>query len=447
MRDHIYIIVVSILVFFFTVLFNFFPRSEFSKLEKRRLTAFPEFSLVDLKNGEFTKKISSWYSDTGPYRDVFMLLSMEFNDAIKLKLEDRVSFHAPTTPVYDVDEGAQENIDDVVEKHFDTLDVAVVKKLKEKYRKDEVANVANAGIIVVGTGKNTRALMAFYSKEKSGLAFAKVVNRYRASFPDSINIYCMPIPIASAYYLPESAKNKMSEQWPVFNRIFNALDESVKIVNVYITLGEHIDEPIYLRTDHHWSARGAYYAAQKFAEVAEVPFVELSNYEERVVKDFVGSMYGYSQDISIQKAPEDFYYYMPQGVDYTTTYIDYILDEEYNIIDQTPPYKGKFFHHYKDGSRGVYCTFMGGDIRITKVETSSINNRKLLILKDSYGNALPAFLFHSFSEIHVIDYRYFTRNIKAYVKEKGITDILFANNIQHCCTSSLSRAYNNFLSN
>ena len=64
---------------------------------------------------------------------------------------------------------------------------------------------------------------------------------------------------------------------------------------------KHVAEPIYLRTDHHWAPLGAYYAAQEFARVAKVPFKPLSNYERRVVRNFVGSMYGYAQDISIKK--------------------------------------------------------------------------------------------------------------------------------------------------
>ena len=74
----------------------------------------------------------------------------------------------------------------------------------------------------------------------------------------------------------------------------------------------------------------------------------------------------------------------------------------------------------------AYCTFMGGDSKIVKVETNAGTGRKLVILKDSFGNALPPFLFASFDEIHVVDMRYFTHNMVEYVNENGITDILFA---------------------
>ena len=62
-----------------------------------------------------------------------------------------------------------------------------------------------------------------------------------------------------------------------------------------------------------------------------------------------------------------------------------------------------------------------------------------MIIKDSYGNALPGYLFGSFEDIYVVDFRYFTKNIVQYVKDNQITDILFANNLQHAYARSTAR--------
>ena len=71
---------------------------------------------------------------------------------------------------------------------------------------------------------------------------------------------------------------------------------------------------------------------------------------------------------------------------------------------------------------------------------------KKIATRDSYGNALPGYLFHSFEEIHVVDFRYFTRNIKSYVEDNRITDVLFANNMMHACLKSTHSAYQGLLS-
>jgi hypothetical protein len=107
--------------------------------------------------------------------------------------------------------------------------------------------------------------------------------------------------------------------------------------------------------------------------------------------------------------------------------------------------KSAYFAKFKDGSSGAYCTFMGSDKQITRVMTSANNGRRIIILKDSFGNTIPSCLFYSFEEVHVIDYRYFTLNMKKYVADHKITDILFANNITFCVTGHAGKAYTRFL--
>lgn len=121
------------------------------------------------------------------------------------------------------------------------------------------------------------------------------------------------------------------------------------------------------------------------------------------------------------------------------------MDKNYHVTSVSKPYKSIFFYHYKDGSGGAYCTFMGSDMRITQVRTAIKNHRRLMILKDSFGNAIPGYLFYSFEEIHVVDYRYFGRNMKKYVEENKITDILFANNIFNAYSPKIYKRYLNFL--
>jgi hypothetical protein len=255
----------------------------------------------------------------------------------------------------------------------------------------------------------------------------------------------MVIPTAMEFYCPTKAKGHTKPQRPTIDNIHSLLSPSVKAVDAYSELAKHADEDIYLRTDHHWAPLGAYYAALKFAEVAGVPFKDLETYERRVVKRYVGSMYGYSKDVAVKNAPEDFVYYIPQGVEYSTTYINYNVNKDYQVTGESKPYKGTYFFSYKDGSGSAYCTFMGGDMKLTKVQTSTGNGRRVLIIKDSFGNAIPGYLFHSFEEVHVVDFRYFTKNMQAYVNDNAITDILFAYNVFNVCSTNPSRKAERYL--
>ena len=137
-------------------------------------------------------------------------------------------------------------------------------------------------------------------------------------------------------------------------------------------------------------------------------------------------------------------YYVPKNVEYTTYYHEYQLTD--GKITGSYDETGNFFIKYKDGSGMAYCTFMGGDSKIVHVSTNAGTGRNLIIFKDSFGNALPAYLFSSFDNIHVVDMRYFTYNAVEYITENGITDILFANNAFHAATASTVKYYDNFLS-
>ena len=433
MKHYLYITVIAVVFLAFVVVFNTFPRSTISELEKRELATFPEFSWERLANGSFTSEVSAWFSDSEPYRDVFMTLSMQIKDLIAFApSDDNVKFHASDASQGGNHEGTKERSDSMA------VD-------ENRINADENAKIANAGIIVVGKGDKVRAMMAYGGSAKSGVGYAQAANKYKEMFGDKVRIYCMVIPTAVEFYCPDKAKNRSTQQLPVIRNVAEHLQPGVKSVDAHGALSKHANEDIYLRTDHHWSPLGGYYAAQEFARVAGVPFKDLSHYERHVVHGYVGSMYGYSKDIAVKNAPEDFVYYIPKGVEYSTTYINYTINENYQVTGEGKPSKGSFFFKFKDGHGGAYCTMMGGDTKVTQVRTSTHNGRRVIILKDSFGNMIPGYLFYSFEEVHVIDYRYFTKDIVAYVDENKITDILFANNIFMINSSHTYNSYLRFL--
>lgn len=309
---------------------------------------------------------------------------------------------------------------------------------------DAKFKMTKSGMMIVGEGSEIRAFSPFRSGEHISTPYIKLANDFKKEFPD-INIYAMVIPGQSAYYVPKAAEGNAKPMKPAFDYIKANLDPGVKYVDVYGHLAGHTKENIFLRTDHHWAPLGAYYAARALAAVADVPFKDLSEYDEHVVHGYVGSMYHYTNDIDIKNNPEDFYYYTPRGTKEKTTYVAYIKNKDSEKLTERGPYEGEFFHHYGDGAGGAYCTFMGGDHFNVKVETGVPNSRRLLVIKDSHGNPIPAYLFHSFEEIHVIDYRYFTKNLKKYIADNKISDIALAFGINTSSASGNMQKVRNFL--
>ena len=88
-RGVFFVTVIALVYLFFTAAFNLLPRSHYSVLEKRELNRFPSFTLDSLADGSYTAAISSWYSDTEPYRDTLMELSMQFRDLLGIRLGEQ----------------------------------------------------------------------------------------------------------------------------------------------------------------------------------------------------------------------------------------------------------------------------------------------------------------------------------------------------------------------
>ncbi len=269
--------------------------------------------------------------------------------------------------------------------------------------------------------------MALYGANSNNFRkYAEAVNKYKEALPD-VNVYSMVIPTACEFYTPPSLAGMSSSQLYHIDLVKNNLKD-VQFVDAYSALAAHSDENIYLRTDHHWAPLGGYYAAQAFAKAADVPFLPLSDYKEHVNKGFCGTMYGYTENSEyLKNHPEDFVYHVPQTVDWTTTYINYKISG-WDVVSADEPVKAAYFLDYGDNGSNNYCTFMAGDAKIVHVETGTKNGRRLAVIKDSFGNAIPGYLFGSFEEIYIMDLRFFSHNMIDYLKEKQITDLLFANN-------------------
>ena len=408
------------------------PRSEESLIEQRKLAEFPEFSWESFINGDFTEGITEFYDDTVPNRDNLKRISAAIKNLYGVQFGG-AEVHGQLVAV--TEEPDEEPPQTVTEPAQTTTPAVEADKPKEttaqqpaettappqttaetttsERRVNEVAEgVITNGQVVAKLEDGHYWAISLFGGGK-GTTYAEALNRFRSELPESVKIYSMIAPTSGEYYLPSNFAEYNASHKKSVDSVNSQLSEGIIPVDAISALGEHTDEPIFTRTDHHWQPLGAYYAAQAFAQAAEVPFAPLSEMKEVVVDGFVGTMYGYTESVNLLNDPEQFVYYKPQN-DYSTYYYDTSYNFDYNF---------PFFIDMPVGSS--YSTFMGGDKKIVRIETDVKNGRKLLIFKDSYGNAEVPFYFGSFEEIYVCDMRYFDLNAVQFIEEKGITDLLF----------------------
>ncbi len=245
--------------------------------------------------------------------------------------------------------------------------------------------------------------------------YVKSIDAFAKDLDGIAQVYSMVAPTKADFYCPKDYERYNASQLEDINYIEEHLSDRVKSVRCYDVLQQHTDEYIYFRTDHHWTANGAYYAAAEFAKAAGVPFKEMNsdNFEAKVIEGFVGSLYGSTNDANLLNDPDAFSYYVPKN-----KYECYYYDMAYNL-------DGKYPFFIAQEPRNAFGTYMGSDKKIVRIETDCKNGRKLMVIKDSYGNVEIPFFMNSFEEIYVTDVRFFDLNAIDFVKEQGITDVLF----------------------
>lgn len=435
-----------------TVIMLFFTRPEMSEIEKRELAKKPVLTAESFFSGEFTDDFSLYFSDTVPFRETLVDLSSRLK---KLRGVSSPTFYGNVQIVADDDGSAVEtqpitampklteaqtiietsvvtdenNQTSIVSQTVTVPPVSTEITTTTEEEISDIAEFSNNGIVVDGVKMygSDAGIMLFGGNKTQGKRYAEIINQYQQAL-EGVNVYNMIVPTSAEFYLPKRFSKYSSSQKDSIDYIYSCLNENVTPVDAYSVIKEHTNEYIYFRTDHHWTPRGAYYAYSALAQALGMEAPAISTYQEKVKHGYVGSLYGYTNDITLKNAPEDFFYYLPQNVEYKTTYYNY---ETLKSMGQ-----GALFHEYVEGGT-CYSMFLGMDAIHAKISTNVGNGRRIVVFKESYGNALVPFLVNSFEEIYVIDIRYFGRNAVDYIKEIGATDVLFVNNCFAANTSKL----------
>lgn len=223
-------------------------------------------------------------------------------------------------------------------------------------------------------------------------------------------VYLALIPNAACVWadkLPADAPN--ADQRALIESIYARCD--ARPVDVYAPLHEHADEYIFYRTDHHWTTEGAYYGYTAFADAAGFAPVPLSEYTAHTESErFYGTVY--SSSGVHWTAPDVITSYVPDAGVTVTNYSD------------GKPHEGRVYDRSFLDKKDKYAMFYGGNTPLLVIETGHADKPRLLILRDSYMDSESPFLFAHYSEIHMIDLRYYRLSLSDYIREHGFDQIL-----------------------
>ena len=379
------------------LLFIILPHDKVSVNEKRSLSPFPILTSNNYLTGKYTDSIDFYYSDNFLFRDHLIALSNKLKEKRGIKNLD--------IKIYTKNEKAG----NLIEKNKIENNIKAADTINILNNDNEYQNIKS--VIVY---KN-RAVQMFSGSKKVAASFSKLMGEYKLTFPD-VNVYCMAVPVGGDFYLPNNI-NKNNEI-KFIDALYASLVNGVIPIRAYESLKPHYKEYLQFNTDHHWTGRAAYYAYEAFCNTIGISQVPMEKLNRKVIKGFLGTLYYYTLSPELKNNKDSVEYFK----------IPYETKTVYYTKNSTTPVKGNL---YTESARGgnSYGVFLGGDFPLIKIVSSIKNNKKILVLKDSYGNAFVPYLASHYEEIYVIDYRYYEGGVKNLVKNNNITDILFAHNV------------------
>jgi hypothetical protein len=219
-----------------------------------------------------------------------------------------------------------------------------------------------------------------------------------------VNAFCQAHDIPSYFMLVPGAAWIQRDKLPAFAQTWDQTEfiEDVQIrlekavpVAACQALAQHSEDDIYFRTDHHWTAYGAYLAYEQFCLASHRTPKPISEMNTRTVtQEFNGTLYSKSGVRWITPDTIDVY----QSGD--------ILGLSVYDGKNTTEYPSAYFAEYLS-QKDKYSYFLGTNQPLVTVHTGSESDKKLLVFKDSYAHCLVPMLCADFRDITLVDLRYF----------------------------------------
>ncbi|NBI27710.1 DHHW family protein [Chengkuizengella marina] len=350
---------IGTLTIFFVLNFVNTNDASISTKENRTLAEMPDFSWSNLISGKFIQDFELFYSDSFPFRESFISYGSTLLD------------------------------------------------LKGFSGEDEVTIVESKGnYVVVGN----KAMSLYYYTPEAAEQYADALNMFRDKIGNDIEIYSLVVPTAIEYFLEEKYSDMAPPQSESIQFVNEQLDESIHSIPAYKILEEYKNEYTYFRSDHHWTALGAYYAYTSFMEQMGESAIPLGEYSEIKAGQFLGTTYNATLNKNIAANPDTIFIYEP--------FTEYV----FKALKNGKLTQGEVIQDNKEG----YGKFLGGDFPSAYIQTEREGDR-ILIIKDSYANSFIPFLIPHYEQIHFIDLRHYSGDVYDYITEHKIDKVMFLN--------------------
>ena len=224
--------------------------------------------------------------------------------------------------------------------------------------------------------------------------------------------------------LPKNAR--LFDQAKYIDQVQKAMKD-YNFVDVRDTLMDHNEEYIYYKTDHHWTSAGACLAYDVWSERTGGEAETEDGLVKNVVSDkFRGSLY--SKILDADSAYDEIWTYGLQKDDAFGSKDCTVTIDEKQQLDS-------IYDDEKLQEKDKYAYFLSGNYGQVHIQNqkaaSKAKGKNILIIKDSFANSFVPFATQDYENIYMVDLRYYNGDMKSYLQEHNITDVLVLYNISN----------------
>ncbi len=340
--------------------------------ENRAAASFPPFDRQTVLSGGFASGVESYINDRVACREYIIELSRRLGARMGITPPEGVVIRA------DVDMGTGESL---------------------------------ASDILVANGAVTEI---FDFSAECADRWADAVNAY-TKYLDGVNVYAALVPTRLEFAEPIYS-NLEDSQSEAIRYIYSRLAPGVTPVDMRAALAPHTGEYVYFRTDHHWTALGAYYGYRALCGAADVGAVDIGGFEKNVKTPFKGYLSAFVADKSLLDKPDALEWYDTDAAGEITN-VMYSRGE------------GGAWHEYHTpiyyDERSDYDFFLGADHPFALYKNpGALTDKTVLIVSDSFVNALAPWLMKTYKAVALINPRSFGGTLGEAVQKLRPDDFL-----------------------
>ena len=360
-----------IMIFLIPILYISIKDSDFSPLEKRKLSQLPEITAERVFDGKFGKDFETYLNDQMPLR----------------------TFFVGTNSYYDQLSG-RNGLNGIYNAKDDYLMVTPV---------NETAALEN----------NIKYINEFIDDMQKP--------SYVCIVPTSGFIYNDKLPENHYEYRDDKIIGKIENS---FTNVKNV--SFINLIDSYRSISK--TKQLYYKTDHHWTSLGAYECYKILGDKMRFTPTSQENFTIEKYDGFHGTNYSKSALWLTPSEPLEIW----DNNLHTDDSINVVISENGELT-----FSDSLFFRENLNTDDQYTAFLDGNHdKVIITNKNAETDKKLLILRDSYCHCLAPFLADNYSEIVLIDMRYFRTPVSDIIREEQIDEILFLYSLDSIVTST-----------